>query len=297
MTDLVLHHYPNSPFAEAVRLALGLKNATYGAFEIPSVSPKPDLTALTGGYERTPVLQIGADVYCDTVAICRALEERMDGPSLYPAPLGRAGLSIALSAGGLAFGPAVATALAPIADRVPPAFWSDRGTRFGLNKERLLAGAPHMAAQFEGTLALIADILSDGRTFVGGEAAGHADFALYMLVWFQRMRGLAPDHFGEPIADWAERVAAIGHGSAEEWTAEQAISLAATSEPTGSYSVEGDWTAGQPVRVKTDTPDPAVVTGALIGLDARAIVVECTDERAGRVHVHLPRLGQVLMPA
>ena len=294
MTDLVLHHYPNSPWAEVVRLALGLKGACYGAVEIPSVSPKPELTALTGGYERTPVLQIGADIYCDTLAICRALEERVDGPSLYPPPLGRAGLSIALSAA-LAFGSAVGAALAPIADHIPQAFWEDRGKRFGLKKEALTAGAPHLQSQFAATVAVIEAILSDGRRFVGGDEPGHADLALYMLVWFQQMRGLTPASFGETIGGWAERVAAIGHGTPEDWTAEQAIALAAGQEPSGSYSVEDGWSVGEPVRVKTDTPDPAVVIGALIGLDATRIVVERTDARAGLVHVHLPRLGQVLM--
>ena len=294
--DLVLHHYPNSPWAEVVRLALGRKRAEYGLVEIPSVAPKPDLTALTGGYERTPVLQIGADVYCDTLAICRAMEERVDGPTLYPRPLGAAGLSIALSAI-LPFGAAVGSALAPIAEHVPPAFWEDRGRRFGLKKEALIAGAPHLRAQFAAALAVIREVLADGRAFVGGDEPGHADFALYMLVWFQRMRQLVPASFGEPIAGWAGRVAAVGHGRPTDWTAEQAIELAAANEPAGSYQVEGDWTAGQPVKVKTDTPDPAVVEGALIGLDDRAIVVERTDPRAGRVHVHLPRLGQALMPA
>src|SRR5690606_40902484 len=36
--------------------------------------PKPDLTALTGGYRRTPVLQFGCDDYCDTARIVRVLD-------------------------------------------------------------------------------------------------------------------------------------------------------------------------------------------------------------------------------
>ena len=295
--DLVLHHYPNSPWAEVVRLALGLKGATYGSVEIPSVSPKPDLTALTGGYERTPVLQIGADIHCDTVAICAALEERVEGPTLYPAPLGRAGLLMALWAGGPTFASAVGSALGPIADHIPDAFFADRQARFGLDKNRLKAGAAHMDTQLRAAVAAIGGALADGRAFVGGDGPGHADLALYMLVWFQRMRGLTPDAFGELVAGWAARVAAIGHGQPEAWTAERAIALAAERRPVGGHSVEGDWSAGQPVRVKTDTPDPATVEGALVGLTPSTIVVERTDARAGLVHVHLPRLGQVLTAA
>src|ERR1700720_4727412 len=65
MTDIILHHYETSPYAEKVRLGLGLKGLAWASVEIPVIMPKPDLTALTGGYRKPPVLQIGADLYCD----------------------------------------------------------------------------------------------------------------------------------------------------------------------------------------------------------------------------------------
>ena len=54
------------------------------------VMPKPDLTALTGGYRKTPVLQIDADIYCDSQLIMRELERRHPSPSLYPVGRGTA---------------------------------------------------------------------------------------------------------------------------------------------------------------------------------------------------------------
>src|SRR5258708_30883688 len=85
MTDIILHHYEISPYSEKVRLGLGLKGLAWGSVEIPVVMPKPDLTALTGGYRKTPVLQIGADIYCDSQFILRELERRHPTPSFYPA--------------------------------------------------------------------------------------------------------------------------------------------------------------------------------------------------------------------
>ena len=58
MTEIILHHYPRSPYAEKVRLALGLKGLAYGSVTIPTWMPKPDLLPLTGGYRRTPVMQV-----------------------------------------------------------------------------------------------------------------------------------------------------------------------------------------------------------------------------------------------
>jgi glutathione S-transferase len=84
MTELILHHYDRSFYSEKVRLALGLKVLSWRSVRVPVILPKPDLMPLTGGYRKTPVLQIGADVYCDTRLILRELERRHPSPSFYP---------------------------------------------------------------------------------------------------------------------------------------------------------------------------------------------------------------------
>src|ERR1700719_2313992 len=89
MTDIILHHYEISPYPEKVRIGLGLKGLAWGSVEIPVIMPKPDLTALTGGYRKTPVLQIGADIYCDSQLIMRELERRHPTPSFHPAAAAR----------------------------------------------------------------------------------------------------------------------------------------------------------------------------------------------------------------
>jgi glutathione S-transferase len=82
--DLILHHFDASPFAEKIRLVFGFKGLAWRSVQIPMVMPKPDLTALTGGYRKTPVLQIGADIYCDTRRIALALARRFGQPPQFP---------------------------------------------------------------------------------------------------------------------------------------------------------------------------------------------------------------------
>ena len=82
MTDLILHHYPNSPFSEKVRVAFGIKQLAWKSVVIPNIMPKPDLMPLTGGYRKTPVLQVGADIYCDTQLIMLEIERRCPKPPL-----------------------------------------------------------------------------------------------------------------------------------------------------------------------------------------------------------------------
>ena len=85
MTDLILHHYKSSPFAEKIRRVLAFKQLAWQSVNVPPIAPKPDVEALTGGYRKTPILQIGADIYCDTALICDVLEHRQPTPSLSPA--------------------------------------------------------------------------------------------------------------------------------------------------------------------------------------------------------------------
>ena len=80
--SIILHQFERSPFSEKIRLALRMKNLGWASVDIPSILPKPDLTPLTGGYRRTPVMQIGADIFCDTSIMLIELEKRFQIPSL-----------------------------------------------------------------------------------------------------------------------------------------------------------------------------------------------------------------------
>jgi glutathione S-transferase len=111
MPEVLLHHYETSPFAELVRVALGVKQLSWRSVIIPNMMPKPDLVELTGGYARTPVLQIDAEIYCDTAAILDALESLQPKPSLYPAPLGDLHRMIAGWTGASQFGAHVGAAM------------------------------------------------------------------------------------------------------------------------------------------------------------------------------------------
>ena len=82
--EIILHNFATSPFSEKIRLIFGMKGLAWRSVEIPSMLPKPDLMPLTGGYRKTPVMQIGADIFCDTQIIIRELERRFPEPDLMP---------------------------------------------------------------------------------------------------------------------------------------------------------------------------------------------------------------------
>ena len=84
MPEIILHHYPLSPYSEKIRLALGLKGISWKSVEIPVWTPRPKLTPMTGGYRRTPILQVDAEFYCDTLHILRVVDGLSSSGSLYP---------------------------------------------------------------------------------------------------------------------------------------------------------------------------------------------------------------------
>ena len=296
MPEIILHHYDNSPFGQIIRLCLAHKHLAWKSVEAPVVVPKPDLSVLTGGYERIPVLQIGADIYCDTAIITAALEDHLPEPSLYPKPLGVAAKMIVLWSANSWFMPAVGTALGTNPDVVPDAFWEDRSRRFGMQRETFLPMVPHLQGQFRGGAQLLKDALADGRAFIGGDDPGHADFALYVNMKFVEFAGVRAGDFGPEVAAWCDRIATIGDGNRDAWSADQAIDHARETDPAGGWAVseESGFTAGQKVSVKTESPDPAAVEGVLVGLDDSRVVLSRTHDRIGEIHVHFPRLGQIV---
>jgi glutathione S-transferase len=300
----ILHHYEASPFAELVRLALGLKRLAWQSVIIPNIMPKPDLVELTGGYARTPVLQLGADIYCDTAAILAALEHLQPEPSLYPAPLGTLHKVMASWAGGPQFLAHVGAAMGTLPDgALPAAFYSDRKARFGFDMAGLARAEPHLKSQALTAAHWLDATLADGRAFVGGDAPGHADLAFYSNIWLVRSVPTAAATVAEimalpGLAAWSARVAAIGHGTPTTISGADAIAIAAAATPAAvAGSVASDFTAGQPVLVRTEGSHDEPVAGRLAQLDPTGICVVRDGARCGRVAVHFPRLGQMVLPA
>ena len=193
MSDLILHHYPSSPFAEKIRLVLGYKNLAWKSVVIPQIMPKPDVQALTGGYRKTPILQIGADIYCDTSLICDVLEHLAPTPSLYPEPGKGLARTLAQWADSTLFWPAMAYNLGPkgAADmfgNTPPevakAFSDDRRAMSGSMTRLRPADA---AAAYKSYLRRLSDMLDD-QPFLLGAVPPVADFACYHPLWFTRTR-------------------------------------------------------------------------------------------------------------
>ena len=304
MSDIILHHFDLSPFAEKIRLALSLKKLSWRSVQIPLVMPKPDLTALTGGYRKTPVMQIGADIYCDTQRIARELERRFPEPTLFPA--GNEGLAMALSAWSdkAFFEPGAGLSMGTNAD-LPEPILTDRKAFFNfMDFETLGASLPHLYGQLRSHATLIERQLDDGRDYLLGDVPGWADILAYFPVWMVRANVADVDALFAKfaaLAAWEARLDSIGHGERTEMDAAEAIAIARDSVSTCEVQVDNDdplhLDAGCRVEVSPDDYGIVPVAGTLVQLTADEISVRRDDPRAGELVVHFPRIGYRVDPA
>ena len=299
--DLILHHYPGSPFSEKVRLVLGFKRLAWHSVTVPLMLPKPDVSCLTGGYRRTPFMQIGADIYCDSALMCKVIDRLAPTPPLLPAATRGLAEIVAQWADASLFWTAVPYTLQPagVAHVFPaatPEFMKTFGAdRAAMNPNHRRATLADGRAHLLDYLGRIGNLLADGRPFLLGAAPTLADFSVAQSIWFLH---LAPpvaavlDRFGS-VDDWYRRIKAIGHGEHRPMSSADAIARAATSTAFAAVRVEADPSLAQGDAVTVTPTDYAhdPVAGRLIGLDADEVVIERDDVRAGSVHVHFPRLG------
>lgn len=301
MDDFILHHYPGSPFSEKVRLILGAKGLAWRSVQIPTVMPKPDLLALTGGYRRTPVLQRGADVWCDTALIARVLDRARPEPPLYPAEIAGTAQLLAQWADSTLFWTVIPYTLQPagighVMAGVPAegikAFAADRAPFTAGMTRQTVTDATNALQTYLGWLETQ---LGDGRGFLVRGQLSIADFAVAHCVWFvHRAPPLCAVFEATPrLRDWYRRMVELGHGAPVEMSSAEALAQAAAGpahEPVQVLPGLG-FVPGQAVTVMPTDYGRDPVAGVLVGLAHDEVVIERRDDRAGVVHVHFPRLG------
>jgi glutathione S-transferase len=303
MAELILHHYPMSFFAEKIRRILAYKELPWRSVEQPMVMPKPDLTPLTGGLRRVPVLQIGADVYVDTACIARRLERLHPEPACIPAE--QAALASILEdwadrrfASQVA--PSVIMDLLPL---LPPGALEDRAKMSPMLSEQMLrANAPHAMSQALASMDRL-DTQLRSRRFLLGDAFTIADAACFHPIWFlARSERLFEAVTTRPnLAGWYGRIQGFGDGRAEPMQPSEALAIARTFDPTDvngpERATDPRITLGHPVVVTADDYGTEACRGTAVRVTADEITVRRHDPAMGEIAVHFPRIGYRIAPA
>ena len=311
---LILHHYPNSPFSEKVRLMLGAKQLAWQSVLVPAIMPKPDVQALTGGYRKTPSLQVGADIYCDTALIADVLEHVQPEPALYPPHLKGVSRVFAQWADSTLFWAAMGYNLSPrgaaeMFAGAPP----EAARAFAEDRKAMSAGMARLrpgdaASAYRSYLRRIAHMVEEHEFLFGAEPC-IADFATYHPLWFTRTRvpGMAPILDATPaVLEWMDRLARGGHGRPEKLSGTDAVAVACAADPLpaganllldSAFQDDHGIPLGSRVTVAAESFGPEATEGELIAATRTHYTLRRTDPRAGTVHVHFPRIGYILKKA
>ncbi len=295
MSEIILHHYDLSPYAEKIRLALGRKSLPWRSVATPMVMPKPDHVELTGGYRRVPVLQIGADIYCDTHCIARALDRLFPDPPL--SPRGQEGVEHALSRWAETTFMLGVHAIFGLGGVFSAEFVEDRRKTMvppGMNLDSLKVVVPTRMLQIRANLDRLEQLLSDGRAFLLGSEPSLADLSAYhpllLIGAHPRLAALlAPLR---RVAAWAERVRGIGHGKSTPLSSTEAIAIARAAQPAafeGEPVLPEGMQLGDRVLILADEYGSGNVAGTLAASGLYEIAVRRQSERAGELVVHFPR--------
>jgi glutathione S-transferase len=308
MTQLILHHYATSPFSEKIRLILGAKQLPWHGVDVPRIMPKPDVLALTGGYRKTPFLQIGSHIYCDTALICDVLEHLQPTPTLYPAQHKGMARVLAQWADTTLFWSAMAWNFSPkgaaqMFGGSPP----EQAKAFAEDRAKMRVAVPRVppadaAAAYRSYLRRLANMLDD-QDYLVGSSPCIADFAAYHPLWFTRTQTtvMASILDATPaVLAWMDRMAALGHGRSTPMTAQAAIAISAGAQGQVDlladevFQDEHGIPLGSQVSISGDSFGPEGTEGELVAATRMHYTLRRIDERAGTVHVHFPRVGYIL---
>lgn len=307
----ILHHYAASPFSEKVRKILAFKKLPWHSVEISPVMPRPDLMPLTGGYRKTPVLQLGCDVYCDTKLIARVIDRLQPDLALIPPGLEAYTMIAERWVDQALFFNAVALFVQPVGlaafgAAAPPGlldtFMKDRAALFAQGGSQPLPCIETSRAELPGMLGALEAQLGN-QPFLHGDQPCLIDFAVYHPVWFvYGNAGIAAELQPFPkLRAWVERILALGAGSFTPMTGSDAIkqcrdATAAQPPLAGADLQLPSVRIGDGVEVAAKDYAIDVVIGELVIANAAEIAIRRRDERAGTVIVHFPPEGFSVKP-
>jgi glutathione S-transferase len=305
LMDIYLHHYPASLFSEKIRVLLGYLGLTWHSVLIPSIMPRPFLMPLSGGYRKTPVLQIGANVYCDTRVIARGLARYCGNSELYAQ--GFAGNRVADWADTHLFQVTVALNFSPRAvTAMMGSFDPAEAAAFQKDRAELTQGAAIVSFPAPAAEAFLRSYLDEldgsvGDGFLFGPRPCIADFSVYHCLWF-----VASNRVNAPLLDeyrnvrrWMDRIAGFGHGRVEESAGEAALTAAravAPRLPGLANALPAGLSLGQEVDVVPVDYGRVPVRGRLVAHATDEIVIERDSAETGPLMVHFPVVGFEVRP-
>ncbi len=296
MPGLILYHYDLSPFSEKIRLMLGYSGLPWQSVKVLEMPPRPVIEVLAGGYRKIPVMQIGADIYCDTKTITTEIARLSGKPELALENCAEDVQAFVQRTDGVIFMAMITASAGPGALITLVKRTSLLRTlrfikdRVGMTRKSKMKNIPPRESKVivDKHLDEMEGLLTGD--FLFGDKPCVADFSTFhSLNLALELKGMQWLEKWPKVIAWFSRVQAFGHGSSTELTDDQALDIARDAKPMalGEHAVA----AKKQVSIAPDDYARDPTTGLLIGEHDRGWVIEREHPRIGKVHVHFPKAG------
>ena len=299
MSELILHHYPYSPFSQKVRAMLGYAELSWQSVITKELPPRPMVEQLVGGYRKIPVAQIGADIFCDSHVIAEEIARLGNLPDMILENCSDEAQSLISFAESVAFFSYVMTANSlKLLKKVVSTMSMWDIVRFFWDRIQIRRTAAVDVISFGEARNVAKNQLSKlevmlKKDFLYGDKPNHADFAAYHGPWiaFELSEKGVPSAFPK-VKAWMKRINAFGEGLRTEIAGQDALAIAQNAEPRPiDKEDKTDPQIGKSVQIiPTDyaqTPTP----GILVGSTPTRWIISRQDIELGTLHVHFPRHG------
>ncbi|KAI8811135.1 thioredoxin-like protein [Cladochytrium replicatum] len=326
-SQVVLHHYPASPFAEKIRLALRLKKIPFVTLPVSDVPPRPATFALTGGFRRIPVLQIDGNIYCDSALILDELDRRFPETTLTPTRQDGASEALSRILGFWTDGPVFKNVSATIPwENTPESFRKDRASLFmgkpDIDVKRAKSGRPFLREQLKLHINLLESVLADGRRWIlsrpgAPETEGPtlADVHCAMGPWFINVlpeKVWFTKEAYPKTTDWYARLYKLAADGGIPKAGVGKITEAEALELARKQGGKLDWPIGLgaedpndpvkrmpgiPVRVASEDAPALGIEGVLVAMGPNRVAIRRKDDATSiETVVHFPRIGYLIAP-
>lgn len=281
---------------------LGYCDAQWVSVISPAMPPRPVVDPIVGGYRRIPVMQIGADMFCDTKLISAELAIRFSKPELNPfassdtdiidyshyvdTQIFMAGVQ---SSKPLAMLATVFRLFSPF-DALK--FIKDRAS-IQKNSSLTPLGLRRANSMLEQHYDQMEKTLESNDYLFGNAKPTVADFSAYHNLWFKHLTQNTSSLESKPsINAWFAQLKAIGHGTKIEGSKSTAFDSAREQQAREiSSACLNDENIGKKATIKPSDYAKDAVSGTLVGADDYRWIIERETQEFGRINVHFPKQG------
>jgi glutathione S-transferase len=278
----------------------GYCDAQWQSVLSPAMPPRSIVDPLAGGYRRIPVMQIGADIFCDTKLIANELATAYDKPELAFETCGKEVAEYSNYVDTTIFMAGVQTA-SPLKAIVTvfKLFSPLQAIKFIKDRTALRKTSSVKPLRREQALKLIADHYADMESklaennFLFGNSATVADFSAYHNLWFKNLsNGGKPLEGHQKVNAWFNRMSKFGHGQRTGATKKHAFESAKNQTPRNiPQNLQTADGIGRKVEIKPSDYAKDSVAGVLVGEDQSRWILARETTEFGSLHVHFPKLG------